>query len=113
MGFTPRSPDYLLTSDRGVKWYMDVEEDRVHLGASQDCTPIIEANKVEQNSGNSGYSSDKTFRKVASIPVVVQLEWMTKYGVDVFSPDPDQQKKVLSLLNEPEYRHLRTNLSRL
>lgn len=100
--------DFLLKTPQGVSWFVNFDDDdQVHIGASQDCTEIIEANKRSQNSGGTGYSSDKTLRHAATIPVIVQMKWMTEHGVDIYSPDPGQQAKVRQLLNSNEYRYLK------
>lgn len=98
--------NFLLQSQAGVKWHIRANDaGGWDLGAEQDCTDIIEANKRSQNSGGKGYTKDKTFRKAATIPVVVQLEWLQKYGIDM--NDPDHWPGVRRLLNSNEYRYLR------
>lgn len=41
------------------------------------------------------------------IPPGIILEWKEKHGVDIFSRDPDTTKKILRLLDSPEYRKLK------
>jgi hypothetical protein len=50
-------------------------------------------------------------RKVASIPNAVAMIWLTRYGVDVFKKD--HEPAVRRLLNDPEWRHLRTAPGRI
>jgi hypothetical protein len=45
--------------------------------------------------------------RAASIPVVVQYEWLKRYGINVF--DSDHEEGVRRLLNDPEWRYLRTS----
>jgi hypothetical protein len=45
-------------------------------------------------------------RLVASIPVGVQFEWVTKYGVELWRED--HMPKVRRLLNSSDYRYLKT-----
>lgn len=98
---------HLLRSEQGVDWHVHFDGDDVHIGAQQDCTDIIDANKRSQNSGQTGWNGDKSMRRAASIPVVIQLEWMTKYGVDLHNPD--HAAGVRRLLNSSDYRYLRTH----
>ena len=49
---------------------------------------------------------DREFRKVATVPASVILEWLTKHGVDFYNDD--HFPKVMSLLRSPDYRHLAT-----
>lgn len=49
---------------------------------------------------------DDEFRRVASIPVAVQYEWLTKHGVNFW--DEDHWPAVMRLLRSPDYRYLAT-----
>lgn len=76
------------------------------LHYSQDVAPVIEMNKAKQLCGRDYYASDKDVWKVASIPVTVQYEWMRRYGVD---PLKAEHSDLLErLLNDPEWRYLKT-----
>lgn len=79
------------------------------LATVHDVAPVIERNK-SLATYNDGYSvdKDKYFRRAASIPVGIQYLWLTKYGVDIYSADPDQKKKVAQMLDDPEWMYLRT-----
>ena len=50
--------------------------------------------------------------RVASIPMVVVLQWM-KEGINVMNPTYEDQKKIKQRLNSPEYAYLRTRGGRL
>jgi len=96
--------DYLFTSEHGVKWFVGFEGDDWHIGAEQDCTALIEANKASQTSGHTGWSEDKSMRLKARVPAIVQIEWMNKFGIDMM--DPDHADGVKRLLNSSDYRYL-------
>jgi hypothetical protein len=72
----------------------------------QDCTPILDANKADFNSGLTGKTRLGWGRKVAEIPLVVVEMWKNKYGVDAFNKDHAQA--VRKLLNSNEWAYLRT-----
>jgi hypothetical protein len=79
---------------------------------SQDVEPYLKANDRERNSCSDWrpYASgrkDKSLRKVADIPNVVVEQWL-KEGVNVFSNDPDMQKKVRRKLDDYTNKKLRT-----
>lgn len=83
---------------------------RTHMGQASPFE-IIEKNKAFQNSGQSGYSSDKTFKHVASIPIAVVELWTETYGVN---PTEKGNERLLSrLLNSSEWQWLRTGSGRL
>lgn len=68
----------------------------------QDLTPLFEANKAEQN---AGFDKKSEWWAAATIPAVVQLEWITKYGIDLMNKD--HWPGVKRLLNSSDYAHLR------
>jgi hypothetical protein len=80
---------------------------------TQDTTPYLDENQRQYNAASSWrpYAStarkDQSLRKVASIPNIIAEQWM-KEGVNVFSNDPEQRRKVRQKLNSNEYKYLRT-----
>lgn len=66
---------------------------------------------IDQNKRIEGAGMGKDMRLAASVPPEVQLEWMTKYGVNMF--DPNHKEAVRRLLNSNEYAHCRVNSFRL
>ena len=54
-------------------------------------------------------TKDKSMRKVASIPLIIIEKWKRELGVDVMNKD--HMPKVKQLLNDPQYRFLRTHES--
>lgn len=83
-------------------FYYDDATDRVHIETVADAGPVIEANKRQYNEKQAS----KDWIKVASIPPAVQMLWLEKYGVNLFNRNHDERVK--RLLNDPEWRYLRT-----
>jgi hypothetical protein len=86
---------------------VDLRGDRMTLTHEQDVQPILDRNKL------AAADSDKTARgikndwwKYASVPAIVEIEWMQKFGVDL--GNPQHKSKVFKLLNHPDYRYLKT-----
>ena len=90
----------------------DHSEDNVVLKNTQDVQPILEMNKKEM-AGDSPYGSQNNpnMRKVASIPLVIIEKWKRELGIDIM--DKNDMPKIKKLLNDPEYRWLRTHESNL
>lgn len=90
----------------------DHTTDSIVVNRVQDVEPLLELNKKELN-GDSMYGpqANSGMRKVASIPLVVIEKWKRELGVDVFNKD--HMPKVKQLLNDPEYRWLRTHESNI
>ena len=78
----------------------------------QDTKPIIEYNKILQNDG--GYTAHGIKNEMwhyARIPTVVQEKWLREKGVDLMNKD--HWGKVKQLLNDPEYRYLKTTTKKV
>lgn len=78
----------------------------------QDVEPVLNANRAAFNEAPSwrpwgSGRKDVSMRMVADIPNIVVEQWL-KEGINIFSPDPDMQKKFRKKLNDPEWRYLRT-----
>ena len=80
-----------------------------HIETLQDVDPILDANNELRN--DTGYSEQGIKNEMwhfATIPVVVQLKWLQKYGAENDPMKPGNEKLLFSLLNDPEYRYLKT-----
>jgi hypothetical protein len=88
--------------------HTEIEESdgRLLVNNVQDAEPIIEANKLELNSGHDGYSASRNLRKVASLPLITWLD-LKKRGI---LRDP---KKFRAWLNDPDNRFFRTAPGRI
>lgn len=88
-----------------TEWFEDTDDGfRIHY--EQDAEPTIELNKVKQSMGRAYYAKDPDMWKVASIPIGVQYKWMIEHGVDVMQRE--HWPAVKRLLNDPEWRYLKT-----
>ncbi len=68
---------------------------------------VLELNKKMAN--DTDYTKDgirSEFWHYASIPPIVQMKWLVEKGVDVWKKE--DAKKVSQLLEDPEYRYLKT-----
>ena len=98
----------LLDTDlmTGISTYHDYDHDTdtTFITTEQDIQSILDDNK---ESRNHGLDKKGEFWKAASVPIVVQMEWLTKYGIDMMNPD--HIGGVKRLLNSSDYAYLRTN----
>jgi hypothetical protein len=97
----------LIRTFQGVQHYMRTNDDGSHtFAASQDVEGVLEANKAARNT-NDGYNKDRTMRRVASIPVVVQLAWLNEDPpLDIYNPE--HSDRLAKRLNDPDWSLLRT-----
>lgn len=92
--------------ETGIRTYHHFDEatEKAAIETVQDVAPILEKNKALKN---DGFDKRSDLWHAATIPAVVQLEWMTKFGVDLYNKD--HFPAVKRLLNSSEYSHLRRN----
>ena len=73
----------------------------------QDLSPILEMNKaLQKNEDYSKQGIKDSWWHYATIPMIVIEKWKNELGIDVFNKD--HAKRVKKLLNDPEYRYLKT-----
>lgn len=92
-------------------WWEDNGDGTATIHSTQDLAPILDRNKAMANH-NDGYSPSRELRRVASIPAGVRLKIMAEQGWDPWRPDL-YPEKMAALLNDPDWRHLRTAPGRI
>lgn len=75
-----------------------------------DVDLILDNNKLNYNHVN-GWSPDRTWHKVATIPLSLVTKWQLEEGWDAL--DHNHADKLRQKLNDPEYRYLRTSPGQL
>ncbi len=88
---------------------MDVDHatNKLTLTHEQDVSVILDANKraaADDDKTKRGWKND--WWKYASVPAIVEIEWLQKFGVDL--GNPEHKRKVFQLLNHPDYQYLKT-----
>ncbi len=86
-------------------FHYDPSTNQFSIETVQDVEPILEENKRALNNGD-GYTPSRDMRKIASIPLNVLSLWKEKHGIDIF--DKNHEAGVKRLLNDPDWRYLRT-----
>ena len=76
----------------------------------QDVEPTLEHNKEAQKYYQEN-AQKGPIREVAEIPILVQYKWLKEYGLDCYSKDPADIRKMRRLLDSNEYAYLRTDRS--
>ena len=93
-------------------WFSyDPLTDETVISYTADSTPILERNKRFANDDEYSKKGIKDeFWHFATIPVEVQMDWLINKGVDIYNPN--DTKKISQLLNDPDYRYLKTTAGR-
>lgn len=92
--------------DTGVAswWHQDGEGWAVET--CQHAAPILDLNREAANHCDP-YNAARDTRMVARIPFIVIAKWRNELGVDYWNPD--HQDAVDRLLDDPDWRWLRTD----
>lgn len=90
----------------GITEVFEATEDGFNIHTSQDVQPFIDANKYAQSLGRDAWRKQGDWRLEATIPIGVQYQWLTKYGIDVLNPD--HKDAVVKKLNDPDWKYLKT-----
>lgn len=97
---------HLYTSSAGVSYtWEDRADGGYEVRGYQDVQPILDRN-VDMANHNNGYSGDKTFRRVGSIPMHLIYQWAQEEGWNAF--DPEHADKLAQKLNDLDFWKLRT-----
>lgn len=71
-----------------------------------DVSGILDNNKVNYNHVN-GWNADRSWHKVATIPLSIINKWLLEDGIDFYNKD--HWPKVKAKLNSSEWLYLRTS----
>ena len=97
----------------GITQWFDYDEatDKATIYSEQDVGDLLDHNKALANSGEYRAEGRRSgWNHLASIPHIIIEKWRNEKGVDVYNKD--HMPKVLSLLDDPEYRYLKTTTAR-
>lgn len=91
----------------GVERWLHHDGEKIGIETKQDLSKLFSLTRRLRNEFD-GYrdKAEHHFHRYAIIPNVVIDKWMNDYGIDVF--DPEHEPRVRNLLNDPDWRHLRT-----
>ena len=88
---------------------MHIDNDgKLTIQRTQNVQPILDRNHRLRDMQQTG-----EVRHVASIPMGLVEHFHDKYGINVLAPSHEDAKRILKLLNSPEYAYLRTSTGRL
>jgi hypothetical protein len=79
-----------------------------HIETIQDVEPILDQNAEHRNDDEYTKNGIKNeMWHFARIPIVVQLRWLTEYGIEDWPMHPRNSKLLFRLLNSPEWKYLK------
>lgn len=94
-------------------FYFDHEAGKLVQRTRHKVGEVLERNKRQANRTIDGrkFGGGEMLHEVANIPMGVVLKWKREHGVDVFNKE--HKRKMLRLLDDPEYRYLKSTTAKL
>ena len=89
-----------------ASWWLEDGEGNWAKKSFQDTARLLDLNKEAQNHCDP-HNGARDVRMVARIPLIIIEKWRNELGVDYWNPD--HQARIDRLLNDPEWRWLRTD----
>ena len=105
--------EYNPHKDATEKWYWDADNETWHIKNTFNVGDILQANKAQANLNIDGRFGNQRMHAMAEIPLVFVTKFLKEHNLDVFSTDPSEQKRLRRLLEDPEYRFLKTSNKKL
>jgi len=91
--------------------YYDHVTDYTHIETVQDIQPYLNLSKKLHNTSYQKDGIKKDMMHAAHFPDVVQEKWLREYGINVLNPA--HMPRVLRMLNDPEWKYLKTGSCKL
>jgi hypothetical protein len=80
----------------------DHDTNTLYVQETEDVESVLEDNAEERNSGRNGFSVERSFRKIGSIPLIM-LDDAFRKGINPFNGSPEGQKWIREFLqNNPK-----------
>ena len=82
---------------------VSIEENKgkIILDRVVNLTPYLEANYHARKDSQNGFSKDRSYRRVMSVPMEVMVEWKKEFP-EIFSGDAEAENAALKILRNRE-----------
>lgn len=87
------------------KWMRSTDEDEGTVQVAYDQINLKQFLDDNKRAQSEGFDRKSEFWHAAKIPPIIEIEWRTKYGIDL--TNPNHAEGVRRLLNSSEYSHLK------
>ena len=99
--------DYDPLTGMTTSFDYNYETDTTFIHREQDVGVILDANHAIRNDADISRQGIKNnWWHYCQVPNIVIEKWLNEYGVDFYNKD--HEKAWLQLINQPEYRYLKT-----
>lgn len=90
---------------------VDAATGQMAIRSTQDVEPFLDYTRRRRNEDDGCWSPSRDMREVAVVPNIVVEQWIHRYGINAYKPE--DQPKVLAMLDDPDWAFLRTGSGRL
>ena len=104
---------YNKFSDCWETYYWDEATQTSTIKTTWDVGDILDQNKRRANSSVDSRFGGEMLHHVAEIPMGVIMKLKSEHNIDVFDTTPDTTKRLLKLLDDPEWRYLKSTVRML
>jgi hypothetical protein len=94
-------------------WHDPMNPDSMTIQTTYDCTDVIEANKQKVADNRHQRFGSEMMHHFAEIPNGVVVKFKKDFNIDVFSKEPEQRRRLLRKLEDPEWKYLKTTTAKL
>lgn len=92
-----------MTQRANESAYFDTKRGDIYYQAVEEITDVVNSNLESQADPNNGFTTDRSFRKIADIPVSVFHPWARKVGYYAMDKLDRWRSMKMFLKEHPEY----------
>jgi len=105
--------EYNPYTDAVEDWYWDADNETFTIRNRHNLGNILEMNKSQAAGSLESRFGGEMLHHVAEIPLCVVTKLKKEHNIDVFTSDPTEKRRLRRLLDDPEWRFLKTTVKRL
>lgn len=95
------------------RYYWNEDDKTMDVRRTFNVDHILKSNVRRANATVDSRYGDEMLHHVAEIPLTMITYFLQEHNLDVFSPDENEKKRLLKLLDHPDYEYLKTTVKRL
>ena len=93
-------------------YHWNEDDQTMAVERKYDCSSILKLNKEQQTASLDSRFGNEMLHHVAEIPMTMILQFKKEHNIDVLSADPSEAKRFMKLLDDPDYRYLKTTVKK-
>tara|TARA_Y100000310_G_scaffold336408_1_gene420857 strand:+ start:319 stop:675 length:357 start_codon:yes stop_codon:yes gene_type:complete len=94
-------------------WYWDEANESFHIRTTHDVGWVLDHNKRQQSASLDQRFGNEMLHHVAEIPNGVIIKLQREHNINLFEMSHDDERKLRRLLDDPEWKYLKTTVRKL